>query len=204
MELNAEKAVRKMRGKGILQQAFGWIMTIFWGICCIVFITSLSQEPALLPSLVIAIILLAIGVLLIVFGRRKKKLVLAYRKYVTQIGIDPTRSMEALAAACGEHPAAVSKNILEMVKRGFFPGAYLDARTGLLNLPHVDVPDDAPCVTAAAQAAQAAHAAAARTPAEKPAPAVRMVACKSCGATNKLAAGTVGTCEYCGSPLSEA
>ena len=30
-----------------------------------------------------------------------------------------------------------------------------------------------------------------------------MVKCKGCGATNKIAAGTVGECEYCGSKISE-
>jgi len=165
-----------------LQLIAGIIMTILFGLPAIVSIVEKNRKAGVVFTM---FILAALGVLLIVFSRKRKKLINDFKTYVQRLSVDPTGSIGSLAEGLGTSQDIVKNNINMMIKKRYFSNAYIDTKNNRVVFPIVSEQQQ----INAAQASQSNIKYITAT-------------CKSCGGINKLVKGTVGECDYCGSPLS--
>ncbi len=120
------------------------------------------------------------GISLIVFGRKRMKLIDEFRRYQILLSTNSTGSIVSLANAINSPKEEVIKKLNLMIKRKFFKDVYIDIASECI-LPGTKVVSK-------------------RKIEEKQN--FITVACDNCGASNKIINGKVGECEYCGSPLS--
>jgi uncharacterized membrane protein YiaA len=127
------------------------------------------------------------GLAMILLGGRSKKQAERYKKYISIVINQNITSINNIAAAMPVTYEIAAKDLQKMIDRGYFSGAYIDANACEIVLPknQGNVQGDQPPYEAAGPAT------------------VRMqvAVCKNCGANNQIPAGTIGECEYCGSPL---
>lgn len=128
-----------------------------------------------------------LGVWVFLCGRKRKKMRLEFKKYVTHLSNDPTGSLENIAAAAGTSVDMTKKNIKFMLKKKFFSNAYLDESNNRLVLSGTEHKEPATPNNYNLQA-QAEPVYVSRK-------------CPNCGGVNKVVQGTVTECDFCGSPL---
>lgn len=185
-------AIKKAKAKGVTQQIFGWIITIFCGLMTSVGAgTSGFKETIDVVMVTLFAVFTGLGVLLIVKGGKRKKLIKNYYDYSARLSADPDKSIDLLSSSIGVTVAVATKNITDMIALGFFPGAFLDTAHNRLVMQN-----------AKPAAAYATSTQVVPNPTEKEIKYVT-VQCKGCGATNKIIAGTVGECEFCGLQISD-
>lgn len=137
------------------------------------------------------LIVLAGGIALLVWGRRMKATALKYKKYIALVANQRMYRLDEISNAAALPYETVKNDLNRMIECDYFPGAYLDENTGEIVL--------------------AAHAAGAglrqtdggmRSRDDQPTGNAeqRIVTCDGCGAKN-VVTGSLGRCEYCGSPL---
>lgn len=114
---------------------------------------------------------------------------LEFMKYITQLSVDPSGSLENLASATGESVGVVKANLHYMINKRFFTDAFINEQTNQLILPAM-----AQKTQQQAQATQYMAAGAVQ-------PELVVCTCRCCGGINKIAKGTAGECDFCGSPL---
>ncbi|MGI6268989.1 MAG: hypothetical protein ACOYKJ_00410 [Candidatus Howiella sp.] len=188
---NVETALKKAKAKGVTQQVFGWIITIFCGLIASVGAgTSGFKETVDVVMVTMFAVFTVLGVRLITKGYKRKKLIKNYYDYSARLSADPDKSIDLLSSSIGTTVAVVTKNISDMIALGFFPGVFLDTTHN-----RIVMKAEKPIVTQTVPAA-------ATTDATQPIKYIT-VQCKGCGATNKIIAGTVGECEFCGSQISD-
>lgn len=178
-----QTAITKMGVKGIVQQGIGWILAAVFGLCSVAGITQIKE--AFDVGMVIFCLAVTVGgIFLILSGMKKKKLIKTFKDYSSRFAVDATKSIDLLAASTGVTVAAATKNIMEMINNGFFANAYID--TGRNCLVFTSAPYQS-------------------TGSNQPSGSLSFITvqCRGCGATNTIAAGTVGECEFCGSKISE-
>jgi uncharacterized protein with PQ loop repeat len=165
-----------------LQLIAGIIITILFGLPAI---ACLFDKKTGAGIIIVMFILAALGVLLIVFSRKRKKLINDFKTYVQRLSVDPTGSIDNLAAGLGTSQDVVKNNLNMMIKKKYFSNAYIDTENNRVVFPIVSEQQQ----TNAPQASQSSIE-------------YITITCKSCGGINKVIKGTVGECDYCGSPLS--
>lgn len=178
-------AINNVKVKAGIQKFFGWSIALVNGLFACVGATQIHEVLDVVLVTFFAGIT-ALGVVLIVRGNKKTKLIETFFDYAPRLAADPERSIDLLAASCGVTVAVATKHISDMLAFGFFPNCFLDTQHNKLVTPAV------PQRTTPPQA-HVPHQAAKRI----------VVHCRGCGAPNTLVAGTVGECEYCGSQISE-
>ena len=190
MALNSvESAINKVKAKGSVQRVFGWILAIFNGFIAFVGCATSGFKEALDVTMVLFFsAIAAAGVWLIIKGNKKFKLIKTFSDYSARLAADPEKSIDLLASATGVTVATATKNISDMIAVGFFPNCYLDGQRNKLVFPTVQ-----------SQAPITANVSNAQPQSVK----YTTVQCTGCGATNKVAVGTVCECEFCGSQISE-
>jgi len=165
-----------------LQLISGIIITILFGITLI---ASIGDKKAGAGITITMFVITALGVLLIVFSRKRKKLINDFKTYVQRLSADPTGSINNLAAGLGTSQDVVKNNLNMMIKKRYFSNAYIDTENNRVVFSVVSEQQQ----TNAPKASQSNIE-------------YITVTCKSCGGINKVIKGTVGECDYCGSPLS--
>jgi uncharacterized protein with PQ loop repeat len=165
-----------------LQLIAGIILTILFGLPAII---CLFDKKTRAGVIIVMIILTALGVLLIVFSRKRKKLINDFKTYVQRLSIDPTGSIDNLAAGLGTSQDVVKNNINLMIKKRYFSNAYIDTENNRVVFPIVL--EQQPTNAAKSTQSNIEYIS---------------VTCKSCGGINKMVKGTASECDYCGSPLS--
>lgn len=165
-----------------LQLIAGIIMTILFGLPAIACIGDKKTKAGVI---FIMFILAALGVLLIVFSRKRKKLINDFKIYVQRVSVDPTGSISNLAAGLGTSQDVVKNNLNMMIKKRYFSNAYIDTENNRVVFP----------IVLEQQRTNAQEANQSNID-------YITVTCRSCGGINKVIKGTVGECDYCGSPLS--
>lgn len=184
---SVNSALKKAKATGLFQQMLGGVLALFFGLCAVTVIAAVGIKDTFdIVANVLFAVLTGVGIWLIIKGTHKKKIVKLFFDYIVRLERDPSKSIDLLAASTGTTVEKTTKNLTEMVSLGFFRNAYLDANSNRVVLRE----------TMNAPVSQAMHVSA---------PSVRYVAvhCRGCGAPNKIIAGTVGECEYCGSQISE-
>ena len=180
--VSSERAIKKLRLTAALQKIAGWPMALFAGLVTILGLVQIHETTdAVMTALFAAFT--AVGVLLIASGRKKGRLIRTYREYSARLSGASEASLDMLASNTGAQPETVARNIHEMISRGLLTGFYIDTRQNRL------VRQGPPPGTQAAASAP-------------PETEYITVTCKNCGAANRIAAGSAGECEYCGSEIS--
>ena len=191
---NVTSAIKKAKAKGVTQQVLGWIITIFCGLIASVGAgTSGFKETIDVVMVTIFVMFTALGIMMIVKGKKRKSLIKNYYDYSARLSADPDKSIDLLSSSIGATVAVVTKNISDMIALGFFPGAFLDTAHNRVVMQN-EKPTVGQTVLHAAVSTQT-----------QPEQTVKYVTvqCKGCGATNKIVSGTVGECEFCGSQISD-
>ncbi len=122
------------------------------------------------------------GIVLIVMGRKSSNKAVKYKQYINLIVNHRLRLIEAIASAIPVSAAQATKDIQEMIKKGFFDEAYIDFSTSQL----VFLKEDA--TETSSQQNNMQH--------------LKVITCDGCGAHNKVAIGSIIECQYCGSLMS--
>lgn len=181
--------INKLKFKAALQIIFGCVLAVFNGLAILGGILSKEAADEVFFDIFLSV-LTALGILLIIKGKKKLRLIKNYYDYSARLDADPTKSIALLASSTGVTVAAATKNISEMIALGFFPGCCLDEYGSRLVTPNAAPVQQqtvfTPVYDATTQNTRYVT-----------------VQCKGCGATNKIIAGSVGECEFCGSKISD-
>lgn len=128
--------------------------------------------------IIMGIILISIGI----YTRKSAKRFLNYLDLVVDQGYS---SIDSVAASMSTNYDVAKRDLQKLIGDGYLNGSYIDESAREIVFPmnksityKITVNDSL----------------------DNNEP--KAVACKSCGAINKVIAGTVGECEFCGSPIS--
>lgn len=166
------------------------------GVCSVLFgIAGFCVANGKFDSMDIFLIIFFVGVglLLIYFSVKKKKLIKYFKTYVQKLSADPTGSISNLASAAGTSPDVVKKNLENMINKKFFANAYIDIERNCIVFPssnNINV------------SANTTHSNVQQNT-NQPEIEYVTVTCKSCGGINKIIKGKVSECDFCGSPIRE-
>ena len=166
----------------LIQLISGVLLSILFGICIIYYVTDANYRVYVgMGFFITSLICEAIGIVLIVFSRKRKKLIKMFREYVSYISSNQNCSIADIARAMNSSQVAVKKNIQLMIDKNFFVYAHINQETNRI------------VINGAAKYAQ------------KQMPEVEFVPikCKCCGGMNKVVKGRTAECEFCGSPIKE-
>ena len=143
-----------------------------------------DSEKDGVSTILILWILGLIGIVAVLAGLRRRKMRLEFRKYVAQLSVDPTGTLENIAAATGVSVNIVRKNLAYMIQKRFFSDAYIDERAGRLVVASMEQKVNSGSVNIPEQTIEyvTCH-------------------CPNCGGINKIAKGATVECDYCGSPI---
>lgn len=147
-----------------------------------------------ISGFIMMLILDAIGIALVVFSRRRSKLLKEFRKYVVFIQGNPDGSLDRLAANVGTSVEVVRENLKKMIKKNYFREAYIDFQANRLIIEGFTTnpaPSSYPTSVSLNKGG--------RSVVQKQ---VVPVTCKNCGGINRIDEGSVVECEFCGSPIS--
>lgn len=184
------QTIKKVRTIATLQQVFGWILALFNGLVAFMGLVQIKSFKDFGFTFLFAVIAAA-GVFLILKGRKKSYLIRLFYDYSARLSADPQKSIDLLAASTGVPVNEAVQNIKDMIHYGFMTNCFIDSQRNVLVTTH-------PTGTQSHSQQQVSGGHSTQPPIK-----YVMVKCKGCGATNKIAAGTVGECEYCGSKISE-
>lgn len=173
----------------LIEKIFG----ICWGVLCVFAALDAmfdsSKGRAEIVLIIGMLIFAAFGFWVYYLGRNRMKMRLEFKKYVAQLSLDPSGSLAGLASATGTSVEVVKKNLKYMISKKFFTDAFVDERDNRLILLSME--------KKAQQQAQVMQ----NTAPEEPQPEFVSCTCRCCGGMSKIVKGTVGECDYCGSPL---
>lgn len=117
------------------------------------------------------------GLLLNHYARKTKKRSERYKKYIMLVINQNQTSIDSIASAMGIAYEMAVKDLQKMIDSGYLPASHIDITARKI-------------VTIAAKTSQTTEQAQAK-----------VLTCESCGANNRIEAGQIAECEYCGSPL---
>lgn len=166
----------------------GIIAVLFWGFCDIMNIVVPIEGMSPIGFEIFLLLMTAFNVWLIIKARERKNMRLEFKKYVAQLSIDASGDLQNIAAATNTSVDVVKKNLDFMIKKKFFPNAYIDLNENRLVLPAMQ---------------QKAQEQSTYTN-DSPQTAIEYVTCNcpSCGGINKIEKGKTVECDFCGSPLT--
>lgn len=172
-----------------VQLVAGIIILLLFGLCTIM--SLYDHELGAGGFLQFCLVCDVIGLVLIIFSRKRRKLTVDFKKYVTALSGNETGNIDYLAAALNTSPDIVKSNIEKMIKKNLFANAYIDANSNRLVI---------------GGKSQAAAQSRPVPPVINQAPVQQKIEymtvnCKGCGGVNKVARGAVTECEYCGSMI---
>jgi succinate dehydrogenase hydrophobic anchor subunit len=159
----------------------GWILLVLG---FLILIGGLSEPVSDTSGIIVDfIIFIGGGLALIILGAKRKKEAVRFKKYIDMVINQRITSIDNIAASFPTTYDIANKDLQKMIKKGFFMDAFINQSEREIVLPHEqqNIKNDQ------SQGYNAGE--------------MQIVNCKSCGAHNKLVKGSVGECEYCGSPI---
>ncbi|MBQ1821357.1 MAG: hypothetical protein II117_07135 [Clostridia bacterium] len=118
----------------------------------------------------------AFSILKLIRLRKQKKTLQNYRLYIARLSNDKEKSMEKVARGMCLPLETVESDINTLIKMDLIKNAYIDNHT--LVLPEYDLYDKIPDVV------------------------LVTVKCDCCGGNSQIPENTIGSCQFCGSPVS--
>ncbi len=170
----------------IVEYIFGAIIATLFGLVAIMSTFDHEKDGA---ATIICWLFTALGFWLIHLGRKRKKLLKNFKEYVTRLSVDPTGSIENLAASVNTSQDVVRANLQNMINKKFFVSTYIDEANNRVVFQTSSSSSEVPQYNDAVSNIQNQNAE------------YVTVTCKSCGGINKVLKDKVGECEYCGSPI---
>lgn len=162
----------------------GWILLVLG----VFYIIGSIAEPTITAGQVFSGLLLFVGggIALIVVGRRNKRNAQKYKKYIDMVVNQNIKDIDTIACVMNLPYEVVKSDLQNMIDKEYFLNAYIDESKGEIIIVHKQRQD----YNKEANANFNSN--------------VQMVVvtCKGCGAKNKILQGSVGECEFCGSPIS--
>lgn len=183
--MNSKTAILVTQARQKLDTILGWFLALFFGLGGIG--ASIPAEGRKFDGsvLIVAVPLAALGVFLILKGRKTKKLVKTFKQYVSILAGDPENSLNTLAQSTNTSLDEVKKNLRMMIEKKFFANAVIDEKNQRLILRGTT--DMQQIYQNSASVTQVVQKVA--------------VNCPGCGAVNEVPKGSTGKCEYCGCTL---
>ena len=155
------------------------ILGYFFGILVVLtLIMPTESKPFELSTYIVLLVVLAICVYSVINGFQIKQRIFRFKNYAALLSMQNITSIEALAAAAGKTAAFVKKDLEVMIRKGFFVDAVIDHAANEIVIA-------------------GRHSFAAGVNPDQ----VKDVTCKGCGASNRIIAGQIVKCPYCGSYL---
>lgn len=192
-----ESKVKLCKVKLIVQFIAGIILVIFWGL--MIFTCFLAPHLADLFLLTVIMLFEAAGAMLVVLSCNNQVLLKQFNKYYEVIAADPAGSVKRIADSAGESEEQVIKYLKQMINKGFFGSAFLDALAGRIIFPDelINTHAQSSLFQQSTVAFQGQEASADTNAAAQKIP----VICGQCGGVNHIVKGSIVPCEYCGSPV---
>lgn len=180
----SKSAIMVAKIKGKIASIIGWPVTLFFGFIVIAALFTINDEGAVY-ALIFSLICLFIGIVLIIYGKRTKDRIRRFKRYIDIISNQNETNIDNIAGIISQPVDFVMRDIQSMIFKKFFVGAYLDVNAHVIEFKKLanNVPVQAPQNNAAQLE-------------------MLTVVCNGCGACNQIVKGSVGECEYCGSPIS--
>lgn len=124
--------------------------------------------------------LMLIGIPFLIWGIKRYKRAKKCEQYAGILLADPGRRISGIAATTGEPYGEVVANLRDLSARGLLANCYINESEDCVMLPGVEIAttQDAPDPTGLVP-----------------------VICPNCNGANRLVAGAVAECEFCGTPL---
>ncbi|NFG62000.1 hypothetical protein [Clostridium sp. CMCC3677] len=131
---------------------------------------------------------IALGITFIAMSKKRHKLIEDFKSYAQILSNDPTGSIENLVSSLGVSQDAVLKNLKLMINEKYFVNAYIDVENNSIVFPSKlgEKINKSGQVKEENSQSNVEYVA---------------IACKNCGASNKVQKGTVCECEFCGSQI---
>lgn len=160
-------------------QFTGWFIIAFAAILA----SGIGYEGVTGAEVALVIFFLAVGVLMIFLGRKRRANALKFKKYYNIVENQNLYSIDSIAGEAGFPVKRVMSDLQRMIDKGFFTGAHIDEvnREFVMLVHNVSQEQENNTVNNTEMI---------------------VAICKSCGASNTIIKGTVGKCEYCGSPIA--
>lgn len=162
-----------------LQLLAGILLLLLFGL--LTFGALLDKELASVGFLPFCIVVDLIGIALIFFSRKRHRLIVDFKNYVTILSNSTNGTIAALAASTGTSEDAVRKNVEKMIQKKYFAAASIDQLTGQILFAQRESPQQP--VSNVNQ------------------PEMVTITCKGCGGVNTVPKGRISECEYCGSSI---
>lgn len=188
----AKVALAADKTVSVVLKVIGIIDVVFWSIGVLIFLADYDKYDYSSTMIIVYLILAGLGVWMIRISNKKARLIETFRKYVAVISNVPNGFIPDIANALNTSVDVVMKNLELMIKKGYFVNAYIDR-----NLNSIIIANRQAIVNEVEQTKTAV------TQPKKSVQNVQMVTvkCEGCGAVNSVPKGSVGECEYCGSPI---
>ncbi len=177
---------------GRLISIFGWISVAFAGIGILAYL----PEGITKDDVYMALFFLIAGIVLVLLGRNTAKNAEKFKKYISIIVNHEETSIDNIAMAMPTSYEKAKEDLQKMINRGYFADAYINDADREIVLPSMEQS----YVVKAEVNVRTNTEVNIRTNTEIE---MVVVSCKGCGANNKIEKGTVGECQFCGSPISE-
>lgn len=145
------------------------------------------------------------GVIMIISANRKRSRSNKYKKYIAIVTDNKVRKIDSIANAFPTTYEKAHNDLIEMINKGFFEGAYIDESKREIIYANSITDDLAAQLLenlqqyTQSQLTKQQPFTEQKEPPKKKEP--RIVICKNCGGNNKIIDGDIGECEYCGSPI---
>ena len=139
------------------------------------------------------LVFVIIGIFLVHFSRKRHKLIVDFKKYVTAISADGSGSIEKLSRTLNVAPDVVRNNLDLMIKKKYFVNAFINEETNGIVIGNI-----IPRKEEAVQSVNKTES----TQQNFKRIEYMSVTCPGCGGINKVEKGKSCGCEYCGSPLN--
>lgn len=189
---NKNKAIVISKVIWIALLIFGIVLLAVFGLCTVM--SLFDAELASDGFLPVCVVFDVIGVLAIVFGRRRHQSIINYRKYMGALACDQTGSIANLAAMVGTSQEIVKANLERMIKWNYFGNAHINYDTNCIVIKNM---------TYEQRRGNSFSPQNPQMPRGSGSVEYITVTCPNCGGINKIPAGSVGECDYCGSPLEK-
>lgn len=170
-----------------IEMICGGVWTAFFLLGFIAIIADDEQDGAAVA--IVILLMAALGILVFLLGHKRKQMRLTFKKYVAQLSVDPTGSLENIAGATGTSVDVVKKNVQYMIKKRFFSNAYLDEMNNQL-------------ILSSASSSNTNTDNVGSSVVQNNEETVYVTCnCPNCGGVNKIIKGNVAECDFCGSVI---
>ena len=195
-KINADKASALQKSKTL--NVVGWIFIFFavvYFLACVTGNTEAAEGSSIMGGIFTAIVFFGGGgTLMIYISKQMNSKAVKIKKYISIIINNHQTSIDNIAAAIPTNYNQAVKDLSEMIDKGYFANAYIDASSREVILPQKQTKQASKgCENSEQNGSQVNF---------ESKPLFKIVICKNCGANNKMLDGTVSECEYCDTLLN--